>query len=658
MSAEFARDIRLCPEDTRKQFKACKGRPMIIPFWTLHHWIAVVLMENGRLWIADSAPSDAVLPDIQELIGNIEVLSGKAVDPMLIEVPKQPRGSGECGVHLIVNALALASGCLLPSQGVLSYKKLRPLLMGVAAGRVPFQAILQAARVTAFVNGIKVFTTIPNAEVLSLVDFFKNGDAPVHVCARDPTGNAGLQVAECTFVKKSRQHWQAADGLIVPSNTHKYLAIIDTETFNNILPDGLALEPENQSEAPGVITKVPKGRKQATAKKQTPAPAPPTAPMPLMPAQRPAPRPTPATVVLPNSISEPCHEDSHVDEVEFQYGDLLAKNVIPPEQVCRWPGENLTAQQCIDLIKGEEMPTPAAFNKHLALSTQKTHRRILRHIVEHLERSSRPLDVALIEMVTKMAVNRNWAPTTTMTRLTSMQGALASAFCYRHRQVSILLKMCPRWLNTIRSVNVSVQAFTPNQPLALTEKQLKEAIQLEPRPEVKAAVEIAWLSAGRGGDVCRLLAKDIKEMDKDLMTVFYRQGKTASKKSYSVGVPLPSAETLTYLKATDLSTWAFPGVMGKDITTALRRVNPKLEQRSLRRGRLQYLSSVMGLSDIQLMEISRHASVHMLRRYLDFGLVSATTRVSAALAAGTVASSSVQPTTHPPPRTSRRPSPL
>eukprot|EP00744_Colponema_vietnamica_P026995 GILI01040281.1.p2 GENE.GILI01040281.1~~GILI01040281.1.p2 ORF type:complete len:172 (-),score=28.86 GILI01040281.1:618-1133(-) len=161
-----------------------------------------------------------------------------------------------------------------------------------------------------------------------------------------------------------------------------------------------------------------------------------------------------------------------------------------------------------------------------------------------------------------------------------------------------------------------------------------KAIQEESREEVKAAVEIAWLTAGRGNDVRYLLAKDLQLSDNNLMTITFRQGKTASHKAYTVGVPHASQQTTDFLNRMKRNnSWAFPGVKGEDIKNALRRADPRLEQRSLRRGRLQYLSA-KGATDAELKELSQHADIAMLRRYLDMGVVSATTRATAALAAG------------------------
>lgn len=166
---------------------------------------------------------------------------------------------------------------------------------------------------------------------------------------------------------------------------------------------------------------------------------------------------------------------------------------------------------------------------------------------------------------------------------------------------------------------------------------------LEPSPMLRAAMELAWLAASRGGDIRQMQAADIAFPDPtriskmQAMTVTFRRGKTAKKEQYTIGVPLPSPETLSYIKARqEDSTWLFPGLQGEQLKTSLRRVHPQLEQRSFRRGRLQYLAK-LGWTDEQLINLSHHASLPMLKRYLDMGVVSSTTHATAALAASSQA---------------------
>lgn len=69
---------------------------------------------------------------------------------------------------------------------------------------------------------------------------------------------------------------------------------------------------------------------------------------------------------------------------------------------------------------------------------------------------------------------------------------------------------------------------------------------------------------------------------------------------------------------------------GEQVRDRLRAVNPQLEQRSLRRGRIQALAVGRNrMSDEELLKLSRHTTVEMLRRYLNMGLLSANNEVDA-----------------------------
>ena len=105
------------------------------------------------------------------------------------------------------------------------------------------------------------------------------------------------------------------------------------------------------------------------------------------------------------------------------------------------------------------------------------------------------------------------------------------------------------------------------------------------------------------------------------MNVRFRRGKTASKSGqYTIAQPLPSQATIDWVETANRENqlWLFPGVETSELTAHLRSMNPQLECRSLRRGRLQYLSQI-GYGDEELLHVSRHAGLPMLRRYLTFG---------------------------------------
>eukprot|EP00758_Cryptobia_borreli_P010641 Tbor_TRINITY_DN5587_c0_g1::TRINITY_DN5587_c0_g1_i3::g.13438::m.13438 len=302
--------------------------------------------------------------------------------------------------------------------------------------------------------------------------------------------------------------------------------------------------------------------------------------------------------------------------------DNLALNVPVPEQMTCLFGDK-TESKHVKLLLGatdSAATLPQPFREALALSTQKGHRRMLRFLRENLPESDAPLDISLVRLMQRFQKEKNWASTTLLTKMAQAQGALRLIFLYRSVRVTVALKDAIEWKLAMKGVAVQVQQLTPLQPKAITEEQVKTA-QERTTPQIAALIELAWLLAGRGGDVLQLLTADIKDQG-TILTVTFRRGKTARRQQYTVGIPRPSPATMAYLEKQ--GTWAFPGVRGEDLKKALRAVDPELEQRSLRRGRLLHLAAD-GWTDVELLELSRHATLGMLRRYLDMGTASSTT---------------------------------
>jgi len=350
----------------------------------------------------------------------------------------------------------------------------------------------------------------------------------------------------------------------------------------------------------------------------------------------------------PRGTTEPFFGHAN-PELNALYADVLVmeaqKNGPLPQAVKCLSGDQMTMNELHDICELPETQPHPMHRFNVAPTTAKAHRRIIRWLMKHVPRSDASLDVAIPRAVMHMAATLGWLPTSLLTKLNTIHGALSALFLYREKQVHIAMGRCPSWKATIKTVQHLKPIHQPNQPKAATEAQVMEAIAKEPRPEVRAGLEVGYLTAARGGDIRQVLAKDInfppvtEKQPTATMLVTFRRGKTASRDQYVVGAPLPSPETLAFIRARQLEgSWAFPGLDGKSLLTALRRVHSSLEQRSLRRGRLQHLAG-QGWTDAQLIEVSRHASIPMLRRYLDMGVVSATTRETAVRAATSSASS-------------------
>jgi hypothetical protein len=136
--------------------------------------------------------------------------------------------------------------------------------------------------------------------------------------------------------------------------------------------------------------------------------------------------------------------------------------------------------------------------------------------------------------------------------------------------VSIQLAGCHKWKTALQSVQRLASMHKPDQPKAVTLKQVREAMRLEPNPTIKAAIEVAWLAAARGGDIRQILASDFnfpeptKAQPQQTMSLTFRRGKTTKRGQYTVGLPLLSQPTLNYiLQRKEEGSWAFPGLTGE-----------------------------------------------------------------------------------------------
>ena len=130
------------------------------------------------------------------------------------------------------------------------------------------------------------------------------------------------------------------------------------------------------------------------------------------------------------------------------------------------------------------------------------------------------------------------------------------------------------------------------------------------------ALLVAWLTCARGGDVL-LLRRNNVTLTPTRLSAQFRAGKSVrSRGPYTVHSARPPptlfAELHAFLEEIPSPAFLFKGVKGADLKDALRRANPNLEQRSLRRGAIQTLSA-SGISEEELLNFSgkpRQVSKH------------------------------------------------
>jgi hypothetical protein len=764
--AEFSRMLRLQPEALFTMFRSFKSFPVIIPFHCDFHWISVVLTEDEMI-CADSAPStshDTHLTSLFKIVSRwYKQELGHEPKYSLLRCARQPAGSTECGIHLLMNAVATCSGELLPFDGLLDLDEIRPVVNRIASGEMHPSSLIQQCRILAVSQGANCFAPLSHGQTQSWLDR----------CQYERIIGVGLCGGSLTVFpdrrgEKVRGLWLRENGTDAVLNGHSVTAICSPSVFIRLKVKSLpitelrggttSLRPLSDADVLNVLSSAKTGdivvvswsyasgndtsifrwvgilgnkyAKRWSIAYDIPdsivhgiipnpmvtyhsveinpqgVPEPdsacrPTARRPVcyesdsecsmaesdsvhednVPSapSRSCPSPVGTAVVMPppSQVSAttgpiarrttsrappavigdaapiaPCHGQTEasfgtgVPEVDQLYADLhLQKNAPLPGKLRRVSGEDMSANELLRICRQPEVATHAMHRFHLAPSTVRAHKRVLRWLCSHLPPSNDSVDLAIPAAVAaKASDGQGWAPTSWLTHLNCIHGALAALFLYRREQVHVMMAGCPNWKAAIKNVQHLKPLHKPRQPKAATEEQVFEAMRLEPRPEVRAALEVGWNVAGRGGDIRQLLISDLNVSKGSgatppTMTITFRRGKTAKRDQYAVGVPLPSVDTMKFLEAQrETGSWAFPGLSGKDLMLALRRVDPLLEQRSLRRGRLQHLAA-KGWSDADLLEVSRHATIQMLRRYLDMGVVSATTRETAVRAARESASS-------------------
>ena len=228
---------------------------------------------------------------------------------------------------------------------------------------------------------------------------------------------------------------------------------------------------------------------------------------------------------------------------------------------------------------------------------------------------------------------KSWLPTTMVVKMATAHGALRLLPLYAEGELPVLMRESPLWMSAMKAAAKMAKQHPPVQPTAATWKEVEAAISKETDTAVRMALLLTWLTCGRGGDVLLLKPGNVELTDREtkggkvrMMSVGFWKGKTVKTRgSYTVFTQPPPPTLLeewkAYQKSAEGSNYLFKGVRGSQIKDALRRANPKLEQRSLRRGAIQALAAT-GLKDEELLHYSGHTNVTMLRRYLNFGKVS------------------------------------
>ena len=148
MPARFLLDLQGEPEETIKilREKLQLGK-VFLPLWIRHHWLLGVVDKNV-LKIADSSPGVATREDISTITNLLAFVQEAPVHLQWFSTPRQPRGSVECGLHVVINAIlhhanALQAQDNKPSQRVIEYERLMgPLIASWINASIPISQLI------------------------------------------------------------------------------------------------------------------------------------------------------------------------------------------------------------------------------------------------------------------------------------------------------------------------------------------------------------------------------------------------------------------------------------------------------------------------------------------------------------------------------------
>jgi hypothetical protein len=181
--------------------------------------------------------------------------------------------------------------------------------------------------------------------------------------------------------------------------------------------------------------------------------------------------------------------------------------------------------------------------------------------------------------------------------------------------------------DALKAATREANAFKSNPPLPCTLEHIRTAIR-NAQGRVREQIILTWLTAGRVGDVLQL-KRECVNLKAAALSVMFRRGKCASDKPYTVHTACPP-DWRQFIEP--LLTRAKPGqflwhadspkarsLMGRDVAAALKTAEPRLEQRSIRRGALQKMAADPSVTEDTLMAFSGHRRAETLRGYLDWG---------------------------------------
>lgn len=669
--------IDICDHNTPLPLplRSASSTTLVLPLWFRKHWVLGTLKQDV-LDVWDSAPSDLIKKDLSTFANSMAERIGRPIQIRGRLAARQPYGSRQCGIHIIVRALMSSLGIqsLLPNEPVVDWAALRPSLPRTSSDDpAPFTS----AALVAITAPNQVYRACNNQHIPHIDDDYIKTTLCAgqtnhrFLVARHPASSAKPAqwlwgIATITRHKRAScvLSWlpllaqsSTATEVTLPSASYFVFALSplrpapvtwDTHTIEALEPSisptlhiGSQSRSPSPRATPSVARSIPAAEtlplRQPSPRALSSAPPPDLSRSPSTNASRSVSHPPRQSSPPPRPQTEAPHrrEEASVSHVSATPHDtphphtdetstllpaevINAANRYDQQHPHNFIGRDITS---FHVLEAAETTVPELALRALAPATAANHRQLLRNFV-NLPRDlhSVSIDKALIEWQCRLKKQNDWSYSTLHTRLASIAGALRLLPLYVRNQPSIHMSSSIIWTQALKAAAQKQTTSTKRRATPAAWLQVKDILDRENCNPASLAILTAWLTCGRMADVLRLRANDMS-FGSEYLRVTFRDNKTRSP--YTVATALPPAPYLAkmtdFVESTKFGSKIFT-CNAPAVARTLKAQAAGLTQHSLRRGALQTLAAA-GVPAAHLLHFSGHKSVASLLAYLDDGAV-------------------------------------
>ena len=595
---------KVSADECYRRITGSEGKGIFV-LYCRHHWVACDL-KGTQLHVWDSAPSHPVRRDISQFCRCISEGQSRIIVPRFRPSPRQMRGSTECGLFALARCF-LGDGDF--GSAIRCCATLRPFVAARDAKGFEEEArrVWTDPKYVVRWEGTSGRLSLHGSGSLRC-SARKQQKRGGHLCNQPAVTSHGLALcrlhfllsrcgeAQCEVQSKAGRpcsHKAVESTRCCPFHLRdeEYLRLLKAHNEPHAKPDGQATDHVAQA-MPAALTGDPSTN--------------------------------PGPVAIADSLANTVAvvEDPDFEDELIQLADPMNRPALPACKNISDLGSLLTLLRTMSRTPVGHPLALQAWEK----TTLEGHGRALRAIEEspHASRLARlPLVTGLLEVLNRRRKERRWCYSTMLRTLAELQGALRNLPLTRGVP-AVDLSSSIEWTAALKTVASRAKSERPRVPKAATADQVTAALRAEPDRATRLLLAITWLLCGRTGDCRQLTADDVVAHPGGTgFTVTFRKGKTVSKRGpYSLHSTFP-VEWLPLLQI------EWPDVSWVDllkkssvpeVLRALRRADPALENRSLRRGALQTLA-LKGHSEELLLAFSGHTQVATLRRYLQWGAI-------------------------------------